>query len=313
MKHLRWFITLLCLTVAITACLAEDATTGVPAAAPEAPAVAPVSLPQPAATDVVQMAGPSAKIDWSIFQFRAVGIGVAPDGATGGKALAQAREAAVVAAERNLLKIIQGVHLTSETTVENLMLKSDVITTNVEGTLKGAMVVSEKDLENGSYQVVVALPDVGKQSVAMALDLPEQVKTDTPASEVAPADLPAPSAVTGDFSSLLIDCRGLKLSPAMTPAILDKDGEAIYPRVNVAAEDIVNRGVVAYYKSVDAAKQAGRVGAHPLIIKASGVQKDAGALWYTSPIVSQANAARILAEDARGGFLGKLAVGFLVD
>ena len=71
--------------------------------------------------------------------------------------------------------------------------------------------------------------------------------------------------------------------------------------------------MVAYYKSLYTATTSGRVGTHPLVIKPRGIKKSGDAMWYTSPIVAQADAARILAEDARSGFIAKLAVGFLVD
>ncbi|HEY3378706.1 MAG TPA: hypothetical protein VGL77_14560 [Armatimonadota bacterium] len=312
MKLLRNTLTLCGAVLAMAACLAQEAPTATPASVETtAPVAAP--LPKPSISDVVQTIGKDAKIDWTIFQFRAVGVGVAPEGATGGRAKALAREAAITVAERNLLKVVQGVHISSETQVENLVLASDVIKTKLAGALKGAAVVQEKDMEDGSYLVVVAMPMLGEQGVATAVDLPKQVEACTPKTEMTLADVPAPKAVKGDFTGLLIDCRGLKISPAMSPAIIGPDAEAVYPRDEMNADTLVHTGVVAYYKSFDAAKQAGRVGSHPLIIKASGVKKDGDDMWYTSPLVKQSDAARILAEDARGGFMGKLAVGFLVD
>jgi len=273
----------------------------------------PATLPKPAVSDVVQMIGKDAKIDWTIFQFRAVGVGVAPEGATGGRAKALAREAAITIAERNLLKVVQGVHITSETQVENLVLTSDIIKTNLEGVLKGAAVVQEKDLDDGTYMVVVAMPMLGEQGVAQVIELPKLVAEATPKEEVTLADIQEPKVLKGDFTGLLIDCRGLKVSPAMSPIIYGPDDEAVYPRDEITNDTIVNKGVIAYYKSADVAKKAGRVGNRPLIIKAASIKKDGDDMWYTSPIVTQADAARILAEDARSGFMSKLAIGFIVD
>lgn len=270
-------------------------------------------LPEPSVSDVIQMIGKDAKIDWTLFQFRATGIGIAPASATGARAKALAREAAIVIAERNLLKVVQGVHISSDTTVENLVLSSDVIKTKVEGLLKGAPVVSEKDLNNGTYLVVVALPLLGENKLADTIDLPKQVDEVLPDDKAVITELPAPKLLKGDFTGLLIDCRGMKLSPAMTPVIYGPDDDAVYPRDEYSNDIIVSKGIAAYYKSIDAAKKSGRVGGKPLVIKASGIKKDGDDMWYTSPILSQADTARVLAEDNRSNFMSKLAVGFLVD
>ena len=302
MKLQHWCMTILSLVAAMAMGFAQD--------------VAPIDtaiLPKPLVSDVVQMIGKDAKIDWTIFQFRAVGIGIAPEGTTGGAAKALAREAAITVAERNLLKVVLGVHITSETQVENLVLKDDRIYTNVTGELKGAAVVSEKDLDDGTYMVVVAMPMLGEHGVAKALELPKQVENAMPKETLTLAEVTAPTVLKGDFTGLLIDCRGLKLSPAMSPFLYGPDDEAVYPREEITADTIVKQGVVAYYKSKEAAIKSSRVGARPLIIKASAVKKDGDDMWYTSPIVTQADAARILAEDARSGFMKKLAVGFIVD
>ncbi|HEX2951768.1 MAG TPA: hypothetical protein VHV83_19710 [Armatimonadota bacterium] len=311
MKFQRWCLTLFCAGAMAAACYAQDA---LPATDDvSAPAPAPAPLPKPALSDVVQMVSKDAKIDWTIFQFRATGIGVAPETASGSRAKALAREAAITVAERNLLKITDGVHITSETQVENLIMTSDVIKTKLEGVLQGAVIVNEKDMDDGSYMVVMAIPMLGKSSLADAVDLPAQVDKATPQDDLTMADVTAPKAVKGNVTGLLIDCRGLKVSPAMSPAILAVDDQTIYPREDITPDTLVKKGVVAYFKSVDAAKASGRVGARPLIIKASSIKKDGDDMWYTSPIVSQADAARILAEDSRSDFMSRLGVGFIVD
>jgi len=305
MKTVQMSATLLCVVLLTTACWAQ---------AGDNP------LPKPAANDVIQVVDKDAKnvtkIDWTLLQVRAIGIGLAPEGATGAKATALAREAAQVIAERNLLKAMQGVHVTSETTVENLALKSDVINEKVQGIVKGAYVVQEEDLKNGAYKVTMAIRLLGEKGIAEAVDLPAEVNTTVAQQEPAPpttaTDIDG-TKITGDFTGLLIDCRGLKLSESMSPAVLAPDNEAVYPRKDIAPEVVIEKGVVSYYKNTDAAIKEGRVGKHPLVIKASDVKKDGDKMFYVSPIVKQADAARILAEDNRTQFLGKLAVGFILD
>ncbi len=281
-------------------------------------------------------------------QIRAVGIGYPPAGVADDQASVLAREAAIAVAERNLLKAIQGVQITSELTVENLVLQSDVIKEKVEGILHGAVVIHERAIENGGYEVVVALSMYGgQQSLSSAIGLPDQLKAEIPpapapipappsnppvsqpapaapavvspapqpapaasaSAVVAPAPQPAPLVVSGDYTGLLIDCRGLKLAPAMCPVIRDEGGNVLYPCKDISTETLNDQGVALYYHSDSEVKNSARLGNHPLIIKAIRVE---GAFKY-NPVVSSADAVRILAEDARTKFLDSLAVAFLVD
>ncbi|MBF0266593.1 MAG: hypothetical protein HQL46_15125 [Gammaproteobacteria bacterium] len=56
----------------------------------------------------------------------------------------RAKRAAVVIAQRNLLELIKGVSIDSETTIKDGMLESDVIRSKVSGVVKGAQIVSNK-------------------------------------------------------------------------------------------------------------------------------------------------------------------------
>ncbi len=267
------------------------------------------SVVQPSVVQVIDQ----GKIDWTKGQVRALGVGVPPPGTTGAQARVMAREAAIVVAERNLLKVIKGVHITSETTVENLMLKNDLIRARVEGVLQGAQVLQEKAHEDGSYEVVVGIGLFGKEkSVASAIDLKAQVEAVTKAAEPAKLeDLPKPPAAVGDYTGVLIDCRGYKVAQAMCPTLFDAEKDVVYPRQEVDYLTANERGFAGYYKSLDQAKADPRLGKRVLIVKA--VRMDGPALFKEHPVVSQVDAARILTEDGRTHFLDKLSVGILID
>ncbi len=127
----------------------------------------------------------NGRIDWTQREVHAIGIGVAPDFATtGAQRRIYAREAAIVAAERNLLKIVQGIVIDSSTVVEDLMLKQDVIVRRVSGMLDGAVIVHEKQLGHDTYQVEMAVNLYGdKNAVSSVIDLSSL----TEAAAVAPA------------------------------------------------------------------------------------------------------------------------------
>jgi hypothetical protein len=68
-----------------------------------------------------------------------------------------AERAAMVVALRNLLEVIKGVRIDSETVVENFMTTSDIIRTQVSGIVRGAMPVKKQYLSDGSVEITVGM------------------------------------------------------------------------------------------------------------------------------------------------------------
>jgi hypothetical protein len=101
----------------------------------------------------------SGKINWTSGEVTATGIGAPPaQPANSAQARAMAERAAFVVALRNLLEVVKGVRVDSETMVENYMVKSDVIRTRVEGIVKGARIVKKQYMSDGSVEMLVAMP-----------------------------------------------------------------------------------------------------------------------------------------------------------
>ncbi len=89
-----------------------------------------------------------AATDWNNGVIQATGTGVPTTGAIGAQARILARRAAIADAQRNLLELTEGVQVDAETTVEMMMVTSDIIRTKVSGVLKGARIVSESHHAN---------------------------------------------------------------------------------------------------------------------------------------------------------------------
>jgi len=101
-------------------------------------------------------------INWTVGEVYAIGIGATPpQSANAAQARAMAERAAVVVAYRNLLEIVKGVRVDSETVVENFITKSDIVRTRVEGIVKGARIVKKQYLSDGSVEVLIAMPMKG--------------------------------------------------------------------------------------------------------------------------------------------------------
>jgi hypothetical protein len=166
-----------------------------------------VSAPQAGMTgDAVETVG-QGSINWTSGEVFATGIGAPPSAAVNpAQARAMAERAAFVVALRNLLEIVKGVRVDSETVVENFLVKSDVIRTRVDGIVRGAMPVKKQFLADGSVEITV-----GMQMKGALLDaiVPEQFGATT----AVPAPLP-PAPVPQQKT------REVKQAPPAPPAVV---------------------------------------------------------------------------------------------
>lgn len=248
---------------------------------------------------VTQNLGTSGVADWSRGSIRAWGIaGVNPNDPPGA-ARANAITAARTIAMRNLLESVQGVALTSETTVKNAMVDNDVITTRVQGFVKGCRMVGEpKYMSDTSIEVEVEVPMSGLAEIF----LPKGPESDSPAATAA---TPAPGTYTG----LIIDAKGLGVMPAMAPKVLDENGNEVYGSKLVSREWAVRQGMVGYEKDLEAARGNQRVTNNPLVIKglkAAGANK-------SDVTISNADAQRLQQATQYQNFLENCRVMFLLD
>ena len=209
-------------------------------------------------------------IDYNGRKVQATGIGYIPQNVINA---GQARRAALRIAKqdalRQLVEIVNGVTLTSETTMSGAMF-DDVIKTQVQGVIRGAFQVGDpKYLSDTSIEVVYEVPMAGISEVMIPPTgfLDPFAPTAAAPTDAAASDAPTTGAITG----LIIDCTGLGIRPAMSPQILDQNGGIVYGPSNYTREYAVKNGVAGYAKGLDAGKSDDRVKGNPLVIKAVAV------------------------------------------
>ena len=209
-------------------------------------------------------------IDYNGRKVQATGIGYIPQNVINA---GQARRAALRIAKqdalRQLVEIVNGVTLTSETTMSGAMF-DDVIKTQVQGVIRGAFQVGDpKYLSDTSIEVVYEVPMAGISEVMIPPTgfLDPFAPTAAAPTDASAADAPTTGAITG----LIIDCTGLGIRPAMSPQILDQNGGIVYGPSNYTREYAVKNGVAGYAKGLDAGKADDRVKGNPLVIKAVAV------------------------------------------
>ena len=322
-------------------------------------------------------------IDWTKQVITVTGEGIVPKNAVN---YTQAKHLAATAAKadayRKLGEIVNGVRVEGETTIEKMLTTADVIKMRVSATIKGAKVISENFMSDGSYRVVVQVPLFGvSNSLAGAVfekntnvePFPEpvagiepsipQYDSNTPVNRrieitsqtkitVEENFTPPPttyrpplsrlSASTldgiilqkmqvrtgslatydttkaakrpvteyaataqGDFTGLIVDCRGLQLQPVMSPVISNSNGTKIYGHKNLDIDKVISMGMVDYASDNSL---VGRAGSNPLVVKAISTKN-----FNSNPVINIPDSNRVLIENYATKFLRDLKVVFLFD
>ena len=249
----------------------------------------------------------NGSVDYSAQAINSIGIGFVPTNAVNaGQARRMALRIAKQDALRQLIEIVNGVTLTSETTMSGAMV-DDVINTKVRGFIRGARQVGQpKYLSDTSVEVEFTVPMNGISDIILP---PVTVAAVAANNTGGVGTTAAPTATAGGVSGLIIDARGLKARPAMAPRILDQNGNAIYGPGKYDRKYAVSNGVAGYSKTLEAAQKDPRVTGNPLVIKGvaiSGTNR-------TDIVVSNSDVSRIDVADRNGNILKDCRVLILLD
>ena len=211
-----------------------------------------------------------------------------------GQSINEMRRIAVMDAYRQLSEQVDTIYVSVNSTVRNLRDLDDVISTKVDTALRGAKVISVKRDSDGSFHAIVRLYTHGGASSLAGAVLKEDVELE---------DFPAPkftNMVSGNYSGLIIDCRGKNLSTAIAPAIKSADGAEIYAYKNLGYQTAVSKGMISYSTSVNSGVE--RAGSTPLIVIAVNISGGCDV------VVSAEDADKILAANKATKFLSNCAV-----
>ena len=229
--------------------------------------------------------------DWSRNVIRATAIGVYPPNAVSHlQAVAMAKTAAKRIAERDLLVAINGINIDSDTTVENMIATSDIIRTKVHGFLKGAVEVASRELDGG-YEVTMEVPIFGGSNSLAQVVMPAPAVKET---------FPTPTVnvqVSGGYTGVIVDCRGLGLKPVMSPVIKNDSGQPIYGYKNLDPDKVIANGMASYSNSTSSGVE--RAGSNPIIVRAVSLE----GVYRGNPVISTADANKILSENNHSHFL----------
>ena len=236
------------------------------------------------------------QVNWTGRTITATGSG-APDLKAPNVAVARlgAERVAKLDALRNILETLKGVRVKSDVTIKNEMVTSSKMRTQIEGVARHFKVLNTKYYSDGGVDL----------TVQMSLDGPLASTLMQPGSKTGDV----PSAGSAKNSGLIVDARSLKALPALAPKLLDESGQVIYSSEFLDKSALESNGVVGYFRDLDAAKKAKRVGGSPLIIKALKL----GAEGKTDIVLSNADSERLRDPGTNLKFLTEGRVIIVVD
>ena len=211
----------------------------------------------------------NGSINYSEQAITAIGIGFVPSNAVNaGQARRMALRIAKQDAMRQLIEIVNGVTLTSETTMSGAMV-DDVINTKVQGFIRGARPVGQpKYLSDTSVEMEYSVPMSGISDIVLP---PVTVPATTQApNNNQPAAAANNTTQAGGVTGIIIDARGLKARPAMAPRILDQNGNELEDLGKYSLQYDVKNGVAGYSKTLETAQQDQRVVGNPMVVKGVG-------------------------------------------
>ena len=262
------------------------------------------------AMSTVAFAAPENGVDWERGVVRATGVGAgkSKDRSKIHIYRAQSKRAATMDAQRNLAEIVQGVQVTSESSIKDLELQYDNVRTRVDTIIRGMREVDVEYFDDGTCQVTLEMPLFGSSdslSDAAFLPFKDEPKTDFP-QPVNVSVVTEPTVVNQNYTGLVIDCRGMNINCVMSPVIKNADGTKIYGHQNLDYDKIIVNGMAAYASDAYDQTSKQRAGSNPLVVKAVRLD-DINA----NPVISVADADKILAANAHDRFLDNCAVVFI--
>lgn len=245
---------------------------------------------------------PGGSMNWTNGKITAMG-----NAAPKGKQAANIESApgfARATANQKLIEILKQIPISPILNVGEYADKNDIILSGMEKTAWDAVVTRQL------YTSALALELKIETSIYggfLQLVLPEEIRQIPKISPLNDEKETSPDKKDG-FTGLIIDAKGLKVSPVLTPGIISEQGQEVYSSVYISREFAVQNGVCKYTRSIERAFQDKRIGNKPLVISALRIKGDDKAI-----VISMADFHMLEKTRERHGFLAECRVVIIID
>ncbi len=243
------------------------------------------------------------RINWSEHFVEANGSGVpSADSLNTPLARDQAIRNARRQAYQNLLNTVLTLPLTSESTIRDYVTNKDEVLSKIEGLLSNAPMETTRYLSDGTVEVVKRMTLSG---AFLQLVLPETIIQ----LEMKKMGKGASEESGRAYTGLVVDARGLTLTPALCFKIFDEAGQEVYGPAYVSRENAVQHGICTYRTEIVDIAASERIGGNPLIIRGLKTVEAGG----TDIVISSTDALLLRSAVEHLFFLRKCGVLVLVD
>jgi hypothetical protein len=239
------------------------------------------------------------RVDWTNGMVEASATGTPPAHALSpaqGRALAETE--AETLARNVLIELLQSIRIDSKSTVKEALDHQGAREDLVAAVLRYSYVVEKSLLANGAVRVTVAIKLNGSFA---DLVLPKTIVTIKTVEQSEKKE--------EKFTGLIIDCRGIPVSPAMVPMIIGEDGQVVYGTAYVSRDYALEEGMAAYSRGLAKARDNPRVAPKPLIVKGLRTVKARS----SDIVISNADAGRIKGAGSNISFLHRGRVLFVTE
>ena len=226
---------------------------------------------------------------------------------------------AVSGARKQLLDMILGVRIDSHTTVSAHLSEDADLAARVRGMVQNSPLERPALFADGG-EVRVTESLRGKlaelilpTTVLFQSGIPPKLSTSMEQSlsfeEAEPEHVGTANQGAGGFTGVIVDARGLKVTPALIPVIYGQDGQGAYGAFLVSRQSAIDKGVAAYADTADPQALRERVGERPLKVKALSAYGS----WRTDLIISTPMARLVRAVMRSGEAVGNCRLVIVLD
>lgn len=272
--------------------------------------------------DIIQTVG-TTNINWTAQFIEVSGEGIIPSASeepNRSKANLKARTYAKMSAVAGIYAALDNASISHEAVGKDFL--SDLaVRQKIEGYVRNVEIVGEKRISDGGNTVVVVTvraPMYGNSGIIPAVldaDWEATVRTKPAKMDKDRTIDDSPSiaaSAKGPFTSLVLDCLGMKLEKAVLSKIRRPDLSYVFPLKTTKYDEdrVMLYGPSVYVSSIEEARKQRRIGDHPLVIKG---RARAGVKSMCDVVVSTQDAAKMAQENAVSKFIEKGNLILIVD
>lgn len=217
---------------------------------------------------------------------------------------------ALINSRQNLWDLFTNIRIDNIRLVKEILNKNPDLENKIRGVVHNAQIIEKGFNSEGRLKVKVGL---NFRELVIKEIIPQSVWYETLSSNSKRFDQakkekniqPEQTAYTG----LIIDAKGLHLSPSILFTIYDPSGKQIYYPGSVDPDLIEDRGLAVYLSDIKSAVSISRTGKRPLVVQAQELRDNS----KVDLILSKQQSTKILNAPGSKEFLKKCRVAIVLD